>query len=141
MTHRDDSEQSVLPETLGEKVLGAMRRWNEQKAAGVSKGDRLAEMEGQLREWWPKSREVFKYQCNKCDDLGLTIRDCPGQGTDARYHYSPCGVDKAHGLHTFGVVCTCDKGRMYMPKAHTPGPSDMQAAGRQAPKQFKRYGS
>jgi hypothetical protein len=107
---------------LAQTFVAAMRIWDQQKADGVSKAERLAGLEKTLRAAWPQTRE-WKYLCD-CDDLGIKVSECPGDAT--------CGRYKAHLPHTFGTPCWCPAGAKYRDKPK-PSPEDFTAAGKSKP--------
>ena len=78
------------------------------KAGGVE-GDELNKgMEQVLREHWPRNRDQpWSYVCEKCQDYGAEIFNCP----DVK-----CQRDKPHGPHSYAIPCWCAKGRRFNEK-------------------------
>ncbi len=89
---------------LAQTFTEAMRIWEGQKADGVPKTTREADLEKTLRAAWPHGRE-WKYLCDTCRDVGLEMLDCPGDAT--------CGRVKPHLPHEFGRPCWCAAGRRF----------------------------
>jgi hypothetical protein len=109
--------------TLSQTFVAAMRIWDQQKADGVSKAERLAGLEQTLRAAWPQTR-AWHYLCVACSDLGLELFECDGG--------SACGRTKRHLPHTYGRACVCAKGAAFR-EAPKPEPADFKAAGRSKP--------
>ena len=103
---------------LAQTVYAALDIWDQQKADGVSRAERLAGLEKTLRAAWPQTRE-WKYLC-QCNDLGLKLSECPGDST--------CGRHRDHLPHTFGTPCWCPTGAKYREKPKA-DPADFKAAG------------
>jgi hypothetical protein len=123
-------EEGLLAQTFHE----AMRIWDLQKAEGVSKADRVAGLAKALREAWPKSRDAaWRYLCDRCDDYGLVISQCPGDAT--------CGDPKPHGAHSYGTPCWCEKGNRFKSPAPSPDDYTQAAKGKSRPvkKGFQRW--
>ena len=105
---------------LAQTFVEAMRIWDQQKADGVSKEERLAGLEQTLRAAWPFARE-WKFLCGGCGDTGLIMRECRGEN-------GFCGRRKAHLPHEYGEPCSCAAGLKFLgkPKAE---PTDYKQAG------------
>lgn len=89
---------------LASTFAEAMRIWDGQKADGVSKAQREADLEKTLRAAWPQVREWY-YLCSSCRDMGLAMSACPGDAT--------CGRGKPHLPHDFGRPCSCQAGERF----------------------------
>lgn len=87
--------------TLAATYVEAMRLWDAQRADGVSLELRLVGLEKTLRAAWPQTR-AWKYLCDRCQDVGLSIETCPGDAT--------CGRVKPHLAHSVGTPCWCKAG-------------------------------
>lgn len=85
----------------------AMEQWDREKAAGVSKADRVAHLTMTLRASWPFTRE-WKFVCTACEDRGLVMADCVGDAT--------CGRTKPHLPHDYGTPCWCPTGARFRDK-------------------------
>jgi hypothetical protein len=115
--------------SLGDVLREAVRLADAQRVAGASKAETSAYLEKVVRQTWPFTRE-WKYLCNKCDDVGLVMEDCPSDAT--------CGRSKIHGPHTFGTPCWCSAGNRFRGKPK-PEPEDFGAAGKvKKPSRFGR---
>lgn len=112
---------------LATTIRLAMKLWAQQQADGVSWEDRVAGLERTLLAAWPQTR-VWVYLCALCDDYGFIFKQCVGQ--------EACGRRQPHGPHSFGIACSCEKGRPFRPAA--PQPEDFTKAGRA--RSWKRVG-
>lgn len=122
------SDDRVLADT----VIEAMRLWDAQKKAGASKAQLVESMEQTLRAAWPKSRDAeWKYLCQRCNDYGLEMLECPGDNT--------CGRDKRHAPHEFGKPCWCSYGARFRQKPKTET-DHADGAGARAKRPTKLFG-
>jgi hypothetical protein len=122
------AEEGLLAQTFHE----AMRIWDVQKAEGVSFQERVAGLEKTLRAAWPKSRDAaWRYLCDRCDDCGLVIGQCPGDAT--------CGDPKRHGAHSYGTPCWCEKGNQFKQRAPTAADYTQAAKSKPVKKGFQRW--
>lgn len=104
---------------LAQTYQEAMRLWDADKLAGVSRAERIARLEKSLRAAWPPARE-WHYFCVACGDTGLELSECGG--------LSDCGRTKAHLPHTYGRACLCAKGSKFSEKPK-PEAADYKSAG------------
>lgn len=113
---------------LGKTFVAAMQLWDQQKADGVTREDRLICLERTLRAAWPQTRE-WKFLCQNCRDYGLVIAPCVGDAS--------CGRAKTHLLHDYGTPCWCSAGQRFREKPK-PSAEDFTAAGRSKPTRVGR---
>lgn len=126
---RSERRADAAGGTLAQTFTAAMAIWDQDKANGVTRLDRLIGLDRTLRMAWPVTRE-WKYMCQSCSDYGLAMSACPGDAT--------CGREKAHNPHEFGTPCWCDAGARYRAKAK-PTAEDFTAAGK-SPAKPQRLG-
>lgn len=111
--------------TLGHTVTDALTICDQMRAAGHTKPEIFAALEGVLRSTWPFQRE-WNYLCEACRDTGLEILDCPAR---------PCDRRVAHGDHDYGIPCRCPKGDRWRARARTADDAVTAAAKTAKPKQ------
>jgi hypothetical protein len=110
---------------LAQTFIAAMRIWDQQKADGVRKAERLAGLEKTLRAAWPQADDPGRlYRCRECWDIGAIACECPGN--------DHCGRHKPHLAHSYIAPCFCPKGEKFKEKPK-PGPEDFTAAGKSKP--------
>src|SRR3990167_3501486 len=90
---------------LSQTFTAAMALWDQQKADGVGREDRLICLEKTLRAAWPQTRE-WKYLCRTCADYGLEMATCDGRS-------GRCGRTRPHLPHEFGTACWCNAGQKF----------------------------
>jgi hypothetical protein len=96
---------------LATAIKESLEMRDRMKAGGMSGGDLNRGLEGVLRELWPKPHNrstAWSYMCDRCQDYGLEMQECPGDAT--------CGFLKPHGPHTYGKPCFCVKGHRFREK-------------------------
>lgn len=109
------------------KIVCDMR--TEMRAKGADQAELDMATERIVRANWHFTRE-WKYLCQRCQDLGLELFDCPGDAT--------CGRDKPHLPHAYGQPCWCGAGAKFKQKPRSE--DDFQDAGKVAkPKQLQRF--
>lgn len=96
--------------SLGDVITDALRMADELRAGGMTRDQVHAALEQTLREHWPFTRE-WKYVCQNCDDLGLQMRTCDGQGA--------CGRTRPHLPHDYGQPCYCKAGAKFEKRDRT----------------------
>ena len=114
---------------LAQTYVALVAQWDAEKAAGVSREERIQHWEPVLRAAWPFKR-AWKYACEDCGDYGLRMSECPGDAT--------CGRAQPHLAHDFGTPCWCQAGRRYKPKARNE--EDVVATAAKARKPMTRFG-
>ncbi len=110
-------------------IKEAVRLVDVQRKAGESPEAVAAYLERVVRASWPFTRE-WKYLCDRCDDVGLVMHDCPKLS---------CGRRNLHLPHTWGEPCWCAAGQKFKGKPK-PEPEDFSAAGKtkRPPSRFGR---
>ncbi len=118
---------------LAQTVMAVITRRDQMRADGATEADLNADMETAIRQCWPFTRE-WKYLCDKCDDHGLAMGECPGDAT--------CGRTLPHMAHSFGTPCWCSAGNRFKAKARPTGDDDLATVGktRKNPRGFTRFG-
>ena len=88
---------------LAQTITAAITAWHAQKEAGATLDERTANLERTLRISWPRRRaEPWHFLCDRCQDTGWSLRDCPG---------TVCGRSKPHhSPHSYVIACLCAKG-------------------------------
>lgn len=111
---------------LGGIVREAMAIWDRMRANGESREARIDYLAGVLKTSWPQGRsQPWRYLCDRCDDTGLVLHDCPGDAT--------CGRVKPHGSHAYGVPCWCEKGKAFRPKPKATSEDELVQVGKSKP--------
>lgn len=108
---------------LAQTYVAAMEQWDQEKADGIPKAERLQHLETILRAAWPQVRE-WKFNCNRCHDTGWAEDVCtkghrcngissrldgPG-GTPGRYRRLCAQEPESDYEHDYVTACFCEKG-------------------------------
>jgi len=126
---------------LAQVFADAMAVVDQQRAAGVSREERLKGLEGILREAWPKTRD-WHYLCEACDDTGLVQKVCrkgarcdggstrmdSQGGTPGKYRRLCVLHPESDYEHDYGEPCHCPKGARFQSTPKSQG--DYTQAGR-----------
>jgi len=105
-----------------------MEAWDAMKAEGIALADRQRHLRKVLALAWPKLQR-WDYRCDRCNDYGLIMLDCPRDHT--------CGRSRPHLPHEYGVPCHCAKGAKFVAKQKAA--EDYTSAGKK-PRQLTRVG-
>lgn len=126
------------PKQLAAVIAEVFTICDRMRAAGQSRDEIHAYIEGVLRQVWPYQR-AWIYGCDSCDDTGLILKTCTpahrchGISTRSDSPKDPpgryrrlCAIEPTY-THTYGEPCHCARGDRFRPRARTVD-SDLETA-------------
>lgn len=133
---------------LAQTYQAAMQAWDDQKAAGATREELIANLEKTLRAAWPQVRP-WQFLCRECGDLGYVFAECtPGTPCGRTFRLPGAASDDYTGRgrcapgHSYVRPCeSCEKGQRFLAglmKTPQRGPDDFTQAGKS--KGFTRMG-